>query len=256
MACSSGSTEAYAAFVAADGRPSLDGWLARAALLGEVVTIDDAGRSRTGTFVGIADDGALLLEEPGHPIRKIVAGDLVRGPRASSRARLVLIALAQCSSQLPLGGVPGRVEHEVHGDPDGPGEREKGHRKRDRQRDGDDFLPNQREVSQIRLEDQNDGQSQPDDFGYDQIQGIGAKKVTLFPLEPNAAPGALLVQREVAVEDAGTSAIRTASGQRPLHRYQEPVPGVPRQVPQLRPRTLFRAQFAVQFSSSRCGLRR
>ena len=73
--------EMYDAFVAAGGRPSLDGWLARAALLGEVVTIDDAGRSRTGTYVGIADDGGLLIEEPGHPIRKIVAGDLVRGPR-------------------------------------------------------------------------------------------------------------------------------------------------------------------------------
>lgn len=77
--------EAYADFVAADGRPSLDGWLARAALLGEVVTIEDAGRSRTGTFVGVAVDGGLLIQESGHPIRKVVAGDLVRGPRAASQ---------------------------------------------------------------------------------------------------------------------------------------------------------------------------
>jgi BirA family biotin operon repressor/biotin-[acetyl-CoA-carboxylase] ligase len=77
--------EAYAAFIAADGRPSLDGWLARAALLGEVVTVDDAGRSRTGTYVGIAEDGALLIQEPGHPIRKVVAGDLVRGPRTTQQ---------------------------------------------------------------------------------------------------------------------------------------------------------------------------
>ncbi len=77
---------AYAVFVAADGRPSLDGWLARAALLGEVVTIEDAGRSRTGTFVGVAEDGGLLLQEPGYPIRKVVAGDLVRGPRATSQS--------------------------------------------------------------------------------------------------------------------------------------------------------------------------
>jgi BirA family transcriptional regulator, biotin operon repressor / biotin---[acetyl-CoA-carboxylase] ligase len=75
--------EAYAEFVAADGRPSLDAWLARAALLGEVVTVEEAGRSRTGTFVGVAEDGGLLIEEPGHPIRKVVAGDLVRGPRPS-----------------------------------------------------------------------------------------------------------------------------------------------------------------------------
>jgi BirA family transcriptional regulator, biotin operon repressor / biotin---[acetyl-CoA-carboxylase] ligase len=78
--------EAYAAFVAADGRPSLDEWLARAALLGEVVTVEDAGRSRTGTFVGVAADGGLLIQEPGHPLSKVVGGDLVRGPRAASQA--------------------------------------------------------------------------------------------------------------------------------------------------------------------------
>ncbi len=77
--------EAYAAFVAADGRPSLDGWLARAALLGEVVTVEDAGRSRTGTYAGIAEDGGLLIQESGHLIHKVVAGDLARGPRASSQ---------------------------------------------------------------------------------------------------------------------------------------------------------------------------
>jgi len=77
--------EAYVAFVAADGRPPLDAWLARAALLGEVVTLEDAGRPRTGTYVGIAEDGGLLLQDPGHPVRKVVAGDLVRGPRASAQ---------------------------------------------------------------------------------------------------------------------------------------------------------------------------
>jgi BirA family biotin operon repressor/biotin-[acetyl-CoA-carboxylase] ligase len=77
--------DAYAAFVAANGRPSLDGWLARAALLGEIVTLEDADRSCTGTFVGVAADGGLLIAEPGHPIRKVVAGDLVRGPRAAAK---------------------------------------------------------------------------------------------------------------------------------------------------------------------------
>jgi BirA family transcriptional regulator, biotin operon repressor / biotin---[acetyl-CoA-carboxylase] ligase len=76
--------DAYTAFVAADGRPPLAGWLARAAFLGEIVTVEDAGHSRSGTFVGVDEDGGLLIEEPGHPIRKIVAGDLVRGPRAAS----------------------------------------------------------------------------------------------------------------------------------------------------------------------------
>ena len=74
---------AYAAFVAANGRPSLSGWLARAALLGEVVTLEDAGHSLTGTFVGVDEDGGLLIEESAHQIRKVVAGDLVRGPRAA-----------------------------------------------------------------------------------------------------------------------------------------------------------------------------
>ena len=74
---------AYAAFVAANGRPTLSGWLARAALLGEVVTLEDAGRSRTGTFVGVDEDGSLLIEETAHQIHKVVAGDLVRGPRAA-----------------------------------------------------------------------------------------------------------------------------------------------------------------------------
>jgi BirA family transcriptional regulator, biotin operon repressor / biotin---[acetyl-CoA-carboxylase] ligase len=77
--------DAYAAFVAADGRPPLAGWLARAAFLGEMVTVEDAGHSQSGTFVGVDEDGGLLIEQPGHPIRKIVAGDLVRGPRAASQ---------------------------------------------------------------------------------------------------------------------------------------------------------------------------
>lgn len=76
--------EGYVAFVASNGRPPLDTWLARAALLGEVVSLEDAGQPRTGTYVGIAEDGGLLLQEPGHPVRKVVAGDLVRGPRVSS----------------------------------------------------------------------------------------------------------------------------------------------------------------------------
>jgi BirA family transcriptional regulator, biotin operon repressor / biotin---[acetyl-CoA-carboxylase] ligase len=77
--------DAYAAFVAAAGRPSLDGWLARAAFLGEMVTIEDAGHSVTGRFIGVDEDGGLLVDEPGRPIRKLVAGDLVRGPRAASQ---------------------------------------------------------------------------------------------------------------------------------------------------------------------------
>jgi biotin-(acetyl-CoA carboxylase) ligase len=47
-----------------------------------MVTIEDAGRSLTGIFTGIDQDGALLLSEPGHATRKVVAGELVRGPRS------------------------------------------------------------------------------------------------------------------------------------------------------------------------------
>jgi hypothetical protein len=86
-------------------------------------------------------------------------------------------------------------------------------------------------VPQIRLEDQNDCQSQPDEFSNDQIQRIGAKEIALFPLEPNAAPPAPIAQRKITVVDAGTAAIRAAPGDSPAHRHQEPVPGVPRQVP-------------------------
>ena len=39
---------------------SLARWLARAALLGEQVTVEDAGRAITGTFLGVDDDGGLL----------------------------------------------------------------------------------------------------------------------------------------------------------------------------------------------------
>jgi BirA family biotin operon repressor/biotin-[acetyl-CoA-carboxylase] ligase len=75
--------DAYAAFVASKGRPTLAGWLARAALLGEMVTVEEAGGSIIGTFVGIDEAGVLLIDEPGHPVRRVVAGDLVRGPRAA-----------------------------------------------------------------------------------------------------------------------------------------------------------------------------
>ena len=71
----------YADFVTARGRPSLAGWRARAALLGELVTVEEGSRCFTGKFTGIDDDGGLLIEEAGHRIQKVVAGDLVRGPR-------------------------------------------------------------------------------------------------------------------------------------------------------------------------------
>jgi BirA family transcriptional regulator, biotin operon repressor / biotin---[acetyl-CoA-carboxylase] ligase len=99
---------AYGAYVAADGRPSLSGWLARAALLGEVVTIEDAGRSLAGRFIGVDEDGGLLIEETAHQIRKVVAGDLVRGPRAaghpeSSSSRSINVPRSCRSNPVPGG---------------------------------------------------------------------------------------------------------------------------------------------------------
>jgi BirA family biotin operon repressor/biotin-[acetyl-CoA-carboxylase] ligase len=76
---------AYDGYVAADGRPSLDAWRDRAALIGEPVIVADAGQHLSGIALGIDDDGALLLEQPGGHVRRVVAGDLVRGPRRDQR---------------------------------------------------------------------------------------------------------------------------------------------------------------------------
>jgi len=78
---------AYDHFLDVTGRPSLDGWRARAALLGEPVAITDAGRAVRGVFVGIDEDGALLLDEPGSGVRRVLAGDLIRGPRPAPQLR-------------------------------------------------------------------------------------------------------------------------------------------------------------------------
>jgi len=73
---------AYADFQDLGGRPSLVAWRARAALLGERVTVVDGGRERGGRFVGIDEDGALLLEDSTSVVRRVIAGELARGPRS------------------------------------------------------------------------------------------------------------------------------------------------------------------------------
>jgi BirA family transcriptional regulator, biotin operon repressor / biotin---[acetyl-CoA-carboxylase] ligase len=70
----------YNAYQIAAGQPALDAWRTRAAMLGEVVTVQDAGQARTGRFAGIDTNGALLLEQGG-AIHRVVAGDLTRGPQ-------------------------------------------------------------------------------------------------------------------------------------------------------------------------------
>ena len=96
----------YAIWLAADGRPALDAWRSRAALLGEMVSLIEGDREFFGEFAGIDNEGALLLREEaqriepgvsfergGYPgkqepscvtiggLRRFMAGDLVRGPR-------------------------------------------------------------------------------------------------------------------------------------------------------------------------------
>jgi BirA family biotin operon repressor/biotin-[acetyl-CoA-carboxylase] ligase len=73
--------ERYREYQDSAGQASLDAWRARAAMLGEVVTVQDAGQARTGRFTGIDAAGALLLEQDG-VVHRVVAGDLTRGPRA------------------------------------------------------------------------------------------------------------------------------------------------------------------------------
>lgn len=72
----------YGEYQAGTGRLSLDAWRARAAMLGEMVTVQDAGQARTGRFTGIDTDGALLLEQD-DVVQRVVAGDLTRGPQVT-----------------------------------------------------------------------------------------------------------------------------------------------------------------------------
>ncbi len=71
----------YAAFVLNREQPDLDGWLARAAMLGEPVMVEVGGAMHRGIHAGIDNDGALLLRLDDGSLERIVAGDLTRGPR-------------------------------------------------------------------------------------------------------------------------------------------------------------------------------
>ncbi len=71
---------AYQQFATHDGVADLAGWRRRAALVGERVRIVQGHETLIGTYRGIDEGGALLLETPGGGMRWIVSGDLVRGP--------------------------------------------------------------------------------------------------------------------------------------------------------------------------------
>ena len=70
----------YQAFVVAGGRPDLRAWRSRSALVDERVTITVGDDHRHGTFRGVDDDGALLLEVDDRRVERVVAGELTRGP--------------------------------------------------------------------------------------------------------------------------------------------------------------------------------
>lgn len=74
----------YDRFRRGDWDGDLDEWRSRASFLNERVQIADAGRTLTGTFVGVDWGGALLLRLADGSIQRIVAGDLTRGPRVGA----------------------------------------------------------------------------------------------------------------------------------------------------------------------------
>lgn len=75
----------YTSFVETPTEPDLEPWRARAYLKSEEVVIHDGGREVTGRYRDIDSSGALLLEEADGSIRRVVSGDLTRGPRPLRR---------------------------------------------------------------------------------------------------------------------------------------------------------------------------
>lgn len=49
--------------------------------MGELIQVVQGGDEMTGLYRGVDDDGALVLQMAGGERRRVVAGDLVRGPR-------------------------------------------------------------------------------------------------------------------------------------------------------------------------------
>ncbi len=77
----------YNGFLGAPATPDLEPWRARAHLRSEQVTIRDGNRELVGRFHDVDSTGALLLEDPDGSLRRIISGDLIRGPRSVHSAR-------------------------------------------------------------------------------------------------------------------------------------------------------------------------
>jgi BirA family biotin operon repressor/biotin-[acetyl-CoA-carboxylase] ligase len=71
----------YLDYIRCEGRPSLDPWRRRAVMLGELVSVIDGDRVLRGLFIDVDPDGALLLADADGQTRRVMAGDLGRGPR-------------------------------------------------------------------------------------------------------------------------------------------------------------------------------
>jgi biotin-(acetyl-CoA carboxylase) ligase len=69
----------YDDYVSRSGAFPVANWRQRAALIGESVEITDRGEVLSGTFLGVDEDGRLLLQTR-DGLRHVVAGDLSRGP--------------------------------------------------------------------------------------------------------------------------------------------------------------------------------
>lgn len=72
----------YDDFLATNGHPGLDPWRQRAALVGQRVTVTNGEDTLIGEFIGIDDDGRLLLQDEAGRVHRVTAGDLTRGPRS------------------------------------------------------------------------------------------------------------------------------------------------------------------------------
>jgi BirA family biotin operon repressor/biotin-[acetyl-CoA-carboxylase] ligase len=78
---------AYSAYLSTGGNPDLDEWKRRAILLGEEVSVRRDHDEVGGRFVGIDEEGRLILEVRPEGLIALAHGDVVLGPRRSGDAR-------------------------------------------------------------------------------------------------------------------------------------------------------------------------
>jgi BirA family biotin operon repressor/biotin-[acetyl-CoA-carboxylase] ligase len=75
---------AHSSYVESEGRPSLDGWTRRAAMLGEQIAVRLEGGELSGRLIGVDEVGRLLLETTSGDVVALTQGDVVRGPRRTT----------------------------------------------------------------------------------------------------------------------------------------------------------------------------